>query len=168
MTYEKHFHCGCVSKYRQSSHTETPAYLPRSLLKLRGDVVCQALRSTIPSAPAVLGTPDFWVWDGSDFFFLRVHPRIIRGLERKKRKEKQNPQQESVEGGGRCYVGAKQGLQGWASWTWIIPGNQPTGTWTGDNCHVSTDGASVPVSSWVWRLVLTRVQTSTALGSVVV
>ena len=45
---------------------------------------------------------------------------------------------------GRCYVGAEQGLQDWASWTWIPFGNQPTGTWTGDNCHVSTDGVICP------------------------
>lgn len=86
MTDEKHFHCGCLSKYRQSSCAQTLVFLPRSLLHLRGDVVCQALRSTIPSAPAsglLLGPQTFGY--GMALSFFRVYPQIIRGLERKRK-----------------------------------------------------------------------------------
>lgn len=101
MTYEKHFHCGCASKYRQSFCTETPVRLPRSLLKLRGDVVCPTLHSTIPSAPAsgLLWGPQIFGY-GMALSFFRAHPQITKGLERKKERKNQNPEQESVEGGG--------------------------------------------------------------------
>lgn len=144
MTDEKHFHC--VSKYRRSSCTQTSAFLPQSLLKLRGNVVCQALSSTIPSAPTsglLLGPQTFGY--GMALTFFRVRPQITKGLERRKKPKLWAGM--SRRWGlypGRCYVGAEQGLQDWASWTWVPFGNQPTGTWTGDNCHVSTDGAICP------------------------
>lgn len=131
-----------------------PVFSPQSLLKLRGDVVCQALHSTILSAPAsglCFGPQSF----GYGMAFFRVDIKLSK--EWREKRKNQNPEQESAEGGGCILANAMlQGLQDWVSWTWITLGNQPLDNEWGITVTQGLRVEPVPVSDWVLRLVWDR------------